>query len=720
MGKGKNFLMALAASAAIHSGIFGGAVCVHRIHMPPERPNRPKITNPVLHEERLGGPGKKPGKNARLEALENERAEYVKELLGMLERGEKIRLSEFLIRAEALDENIRLAKEGKPGKSWGKFREMYVKLVGEAVLEAGDAENGLKALLGFIHKKTSGYFPKSGSILEALERGWYNCKSSTELFSALMEDVLGRRDYEVLIFDEHFANLVGGKKVELDPEEGEGAVSRFDGCGLAVSRDMFIAAYLLGNGVTQEMIPERLVNPYLVKKKWGKHCAATGKGKSGDLSGGTYLFPRPGVKSGLPEPPPVFIPNKKHNADMEKVVEFARALFAAYKISHLHDEKEFVPTRLGKGEIRVNPIPLPEADWGEVLERFRGKFSFNSLQGVWPVRIMCGKTLAEIPPGTIPDIVEKMSGEEAEKFGRYGRESICMRMKGAAEGTGNMVELLTYCAYTFCPAEYPEVNEALKRRYLREKNPELLRFALGYSRVRGNFDFFLNEFRDPAGPEIKKAAAAGMALSDHERGCGMLKSLPEAERLELGDQLVWGCGDPNTAWRRVELGGLSGYREEPFEYDETAKILNGREMGPEKCAWIAARAPASGGGIKMEVARLLLECGDKGRAREMTKEAIEGVKEGGTEGTLDLVSPFPREFNADFAGFVGTNPHSPAPWLEGRIALAMICNGGYMDYLPKVTETLRGLAANGEEDFENRVVAAYLLLKIGVEPFEKK
>ncbi|MEM4272619.1 MAG: hypothetical protein QXH30_03430, partial [Candidatus Bilamarchaeaceae archaeon] len=731
MGKwAKRIAIATAISIGVHLGAVGGlkGILPDKIRQPlVQVEQRPKMDFPPLTEKPIGAKAEEKkeafGEKEKINELDlgglrQEKSKFVEEMRIKLQSGNKIRLSDFFIRAEALDRNIEMAEKGEFGPKESEMRERYFEILKKANSAVIGAENEIAELHRFMHTKAlAGYFWGSTSILDALGKGWYNCASSTELFSALLQDVLGKEKFKILVFDDHLANVVGGRRIDAVNPRWENTNVKFNGCGMEVPPEMFIAAYLHKNGIDLDEIPKRLSRFYDVQKSW-PGCPNEEKNMN-DMSGAqnSYSFPKPGAKSGL-SVPSYFVPNPEYQASTEEVVKMARALFAAYQFAQENGEKMVVDdkqnpnkpvpqTSRNEGSVEMvllKPLRLPkDADWGLVIESFKDYFSKNAMVPYWPERIKCNYTFSSIPPETIPDMIARMPEEESRKWEYYKRENICKRMKRAAE-VGTISEIFGYGAFTFCVKDYPEVNKALKRRYLEERNGDMLRYVLGDVPFPENFDFFLSEFRNAPNAEIRRRAAGAMVFSDKEKACRILMALPESEKLDLAQQLVWGCNDNEIGWRVLELSNS-------YKIGELSALarLDGRNLTKEQCEFIEDMAMGAQIDAKIEIGRVLFECGNREAGFRVAREV---VKESVDNGTADLMSyRYPKEMNPIFLPLSGKDGN-----LALEICKMMLCNGGVAEHRNEIVDALRRIIRNMKTKSAKRVEAAFLLLKMGVEP----
>jgi hypothetical protein len=231
-----------------------------------------------------------------------------------------------------------------------------------------------------------------------------------------------------------------------------------------------------------------------------------------------------------------------------------------------------------------------------------------------------------------------------------------------------------------------------------------LRFSLASAALAENFDFFLNEFRNPLSPDIKRKAAAGMVFSDTLKACGIFKGLSEGERLGMAQQIILGCADEGLAWRVTEL-------RNSYNLEELVALgmLDGGKLTAEQCVFMARKGSAAPQPGKTEIARILVECGNTAEGVKIAKGAVEAFQ-GGNDLNLKWEGTFPNELNAQFL------PLLSQPLASLEVSKLMICNGGVGEYREKVIQALRGVINDREKGTKERVEAAYVLLQMGVEP----
>jgi len=692
----KRFALPLVLSTALHAGAgFGIAKIVEHFRQPKPIPQQ------VLYEE-IKQPEPAPRKKPDLDKLLREREEYVSEIHSALMRGEEVKLSDFLIKSAVLDRNIEMAEKGEFGPTEEQIRQKYDDLVAKVKEEAELYSDKPATIHYFLHTKVlRGYFYASDNIIDILDRGWYNCLSSTQIYSALLEDIAGIKNYKIMLYDDHLATFLKGRKIENVEHLWKKTNKRYNGCGFPVHRDAFIAAYLVKNGIEPEELPADISRIYSIKKRW-KGCPKKGK-KIVENIVAESGFPDPGVKSGI-SVPSYFMENPYYLANTEDIISLAKGLYAAYKFAHLHDEEEFVEVNVDGNKMLINAIIIPEkVDWGELLELFKSYFAFQPMMKFFPACYECCGPLHTIAPEIIPQMIDGMP--ETGKFKEYRTDEICNRYDNAIE-YGDKTELWSYIDFHFCT----ELSEPLKQRYEQEKDKSILRHGLGKMEIADNFDFFLNELESVEDPEMKEAAAGGMLYSDTERGCNLLNELSEEKKKIINYQIMIGCWSSEIAWRYIYEWD-SGTRKFDAQTYVAFEIINGKEITEKDYEFLKTvynKAPPS---LKFQIARIVYEYGDKDTGLEYVDEAVATIIE--TDMYYQVICLFPREFAERLVPLLPREDH------EIFIAEGLICHAEEEKYKNEIITALRGVLNNEEKHIRIRTEAAFILLKMGVEPLEE-
>ena len=690
----------LVISLAIHLGTVYGTYGVQSCSVKPI-----SVTGQTVMHENIRGSLKPKGE--ALSRLKQQKQKYLTELLSSLRKGVHIKLSDFFIKSEVLDTNIRLAEKEEPGIEEAGMQHRYQELVAKARKAAAGKENPISALHDFVHEKVfAGYFWGSGKLTDVLTKGWYNCLSSSETFTALMEDALGETRHQTLVFDDHIASFMFGRMIENTDHYWKSANKDYDGCGLVAPKEIFIAAYLVKNGIPKEELPPHLSQFYRVRvAKPG--CHTIGKKLVADLPEDSG-FPNPGIKSGL-SVPSYFLPNPRYKSDLDEIVKLGRALLAAYRIAHLDDPLDAMQLQSDGKTLFVSPLNLPEdSDWGRLLEMFKGDFHISTNLPLLHERTRRCLPYNSIPMRTIPDIISFLPPKIRLRFEDYTIQNLCKRY-GVAIEHGTLEELKEYLPFYFCT----DLSESLKKRYLREKNRDTLRLGLGDMAISENFDFFVNELKSDD-LLIKRAATGALVLSDSQKGCQMLSQLPEDEKRKISTQLILGCNDSKTAWsaaeRTMKTAAIGPGDHKPAEIAFYLEFIDGRMLDRTRYEYLKEIGGNVTTDSKGEIARILYEFGDKETAKRYYEEAIKSAAT-----TNPLVSfwicGFPKEFDPLLDPILENLSFSIA------IAEGLLSTGGRSAYPPVLIDSLRRFV-NSKADAYHRVNAAFHLLLLGYDPLD--
>lgn len=696
----KTFGIALAVSAGIHLGVPVGGYGIHKginyLRNPPKKQE-------IMHEDIQ--------KISELDKLRAEKQQYVKELHSALLRGEEIKLSEFFIRSESLDRQIKNAENGESGPSEREYKKEYDKLVMMASIEIGGTSgNELKALYDFVHVEAmKEYYYECDKFEDVPLNGCFNCVSSTELFSALMEDVLGRKDYQVLLFDDHLATYIDGKVIENTSHYWKKSRKKYDGCGLPLHRDIFIAAYLVANGVAPSELPKDLSDVYSSKKRKWKGCPKTGKDESGIGESG---FPDPGVLSGLIVPKHR-VPNPRYDSKRKKIdgiVKMAEAFLAAERLRKLHDPAEFVEVEMNERKMLINPIPIHEdADW----IGFVGVSEYDSTYSDYSIYVPEEKRKCFMAVKTPLDAtLETMASMGNMKFPKstsftsydlYRKDYICEQF-GQSITNKSLEELGEYTPYaTFCP----EYNDVLKERYLKEKDARIL-LILANMKNKNNFELFVQEL-DSKNKRIKQHAAYGIVNIDEEDGCDILKKHKIEKDVK---QYVWLCRDDEELWKEIRSWG-KGKRTDEHTFFYFA-VLKGENINKDQYEFLKkAFHKVHYYSSKIEITRILYEYGDEQTANEYMKKIV-GIVDVEGKIFVEQLCDFPPELMGDFLPMLDEDHIS----LSLAFALAVVQRGEYTEYMDELVPDLREYLYDNDKPKNLRVLSAYLLLKMGVNPVD--
>lgn len=242
----------------------------------------------------------------KLNMLREEKKQLIQEtLLGLQGKAKKTPMSRFFRKSQVLDYNIRALEEGSFDLVNGNdVADLYHDTLKQAKRWAAEFKSDrdkIAALHLFSHQnifqwylKTSGDFFYSLGATYDDNAGTYNCKSSTELQTALEDDIIGSKNYGVVVLDPAEGGKKGGHLLSwFEDDKGVWEIENTDGSfprltpfrmGLRAPKDIFKAAYLARNGVSVSQLPGELAGLY-----------SRGVRPDG--------FPVAGAKTDLPEPP---------------------------------------------------------------------------------------------------------------------------------------------------------------------------------------------------------------------------------------------------------------------------------------------------------------------------------------------------------------------------------------------------------------------------------
>ena len=629
-------------------------------------------------------------KTDELALFREKKRAYVEELQKTLKEGKNIRMSEFLIKSWVLDKSIEALEHGKPALDLAHVQQRYERLVAE-VRASVKCSKSPKAIHRHLHKEVlSTYYKGSGSIYDTLSRGWYNCNSSTELYSSLLEDVAGIKNYSWILYDDHIKSYLNGYTIENTEHKWNPAPP--DGCGLILPRESMIATYLVGNDVPLNDLPKRLAAYYLPIHAPEKCLKVSMKPIESRSSGRVYPFV--GAVSGMDVPDhPVSNPDFRPSMP-DKIVLKARALLAVHRMSQIEVESESMHLKTDTGEISFNPFILPEGvDWGHLLEEIKPevnpirRIAFPAhLRRCFPIELLSLKVIPEI----IESLPDRMRYEE------YTRDRICGRYREVAK-TGTIEELENYSKFTFCAG----VNTILKERYLRENNIQIIIALKNMSRAE-DYPFFMDliHSRDL---ETRRNAATGAALADPKRGCAELRKLGFEKDRGARYPVVSVCGDTKYAWDVVFEAGRNPDQRTSMEL--FLMFISGKDIDTIKVDFLKKISHKVNNSSKSEIARILYEYGDKEGSKKVYEELIKKVH------GIWLCGTFPEEFNPMLDGIIEKSPITVAKLFNS--------NEDRIVYPPKLVDALQALVINPKNSHSERVEAAFMLLLKGYEPIVK-
>ena len=369
-------LLSLALSLGIHAGVAGVLIRIQKpaksekpipalIAKQPSEPIDTKKTDiplrklaPLKIETSKTPPI---DKEKLLEQLRTEKKHLIQRTLKSLRQGEHVFLANFLLKADMLDENIKELKEG--GSELIDENEIYKKYdrlllrVKRQTDKFEKPEERIDEIHRLAHRiALRGYLKKSSSLLEVVREGTYNCSSSTAFIASIEDNLVDSKYYGITLLDPpkdpsigktgHVLSWHKEGKVLMQIENTDGGKPRRSPFtnGFRVPKSIFIAAYLVRNGVKPWQLPPHLSRVYF---------------RGSDHEG----FPIAGVSANKPDPPDDFIPNKYFVGDLEKAVKEAAIMMAAISISKKNT------TDPGGLSLSFTPYP-PNIDWCAVANDF--------------------------------------------------------------------------------------------------------------------------------------------------------------------------------------------------------------------------------------------------------------------------------------------------------------------------------------------------------------
>jgi len=286
--------------AAISFTVHGGAVFMDSLIRYLNRPS-PSLSLPMVEDaEKIAETERK----ILLDKLKTEKMAFLQQLLENIHKNTYGPISDFALKSEMLDKNIEALESGSGEIIDEKeMRDRYQALLRHAKKWAGKytrEKRKIGELHHFSHHRVfRGYLKASADIINVLLNGVYNCTSSTKFLTALEDDLVGSGNFGVIVLDPPAKGKLGhmlswyregDKYWQMENTDGgPPRIAPFEK-GLRTPKEIFIAAYLINNGIKPSQLPERIGRYY----------------KGGIGEGG---FPVAGVSTDLPKPPDGFIPN---------------------------------------------------------------------------------------------------------------------------------------------------------------------------------------------------------------------------------------------------------------------------------------------------------------------------------------------------------------------------------------------------------------------------
>ena len=295
----RRVILMLCCSALLHFG----ALAILNVFVPP-----PKQKTPVAATQAKS----KTSTKSKLEQLQGEKKALIKKLTGELRTGQiSISLDEFLLKSQILDQQIRVLKENPQAseaelQSATVFQQVFNNVAAQANgwVSSKKTERAKIANLHFFahYKMFRAYLRDSTALTTVLSDGIFNCSSSTAFVTALQAKLVGAKDFGVVLLDppkDPKKGKDGHMRSWYQDQHGLWQIENTDGGppriipftkGLRTPSNIFVAAYLVRNGVKVAALPDRLAKLY-----------SLGVGKGG--------FPVAGVSTDLPKPPNELVPN---------------------------------------------------------------------------------------------------------------------------------------------------------------------------------------------------------------------------------------------------------------------------------------------------------------------------------------------------------------------------------------------------------------------------
>lgn len=304
LGPRGRLMAAATLSLALHGGLLAAIDFIQSFGKQPQLPSLPGKVELVKPES------VKPAEVERILLLEKFKAEkkvFIQQLLQDLHQDKRIPISDFAIKSEVLDQNIDTLKSGSLDIEDEKaIRYRYKAVLKRAkkwVRKFKKMRKMTEELHHFSHYQMfRGYLKGSSDIINILFNGIYNCTSSTKFQTALEDDIVRSENFGVIVLDPpkdpskgksgHMLSWFRDRNSLWQIENTNGGPPRivpFEK-GLRTPKEIFIAAYLINNGVDLSQLPHKIRRFY----------------KRGVGQGG---FPVAGVSSNLPKPPNFIIPN---------------------------------------------------------------------------------------------------------------------------------------------------------------------------------------------------------------------------------------------------------------------------------------------------------------------------------------------------------------------------------------------------------------------------
>ncbi len=656
-----------------------------------------------------------------------ERESYVSELLSLLKTGKEISISEFFLKSELLDKNIRAFDAGDTPYSEGYYKGQYQMLVSRAKEHLKGKKFKLKHLHIFFHTEfTRGYAPKQGNILDMLDSNWGNCNASTQLFSALIEDVLGIKDQKFLLYTNHIASILGKRKIENTSHKWEASYQLYDGCGAKLSKESMVAAYLLANGVQVPELPPDLQEPYLKTWKWPDRCRVKPEINSGLVNGAKKKYPPvnlpgSGVIPTEPIPNPDYVV-KQTELSPKEVVAYAKIARAAY-FFYLGES-----TPQGGNTVEFEPYSLEGVDWKKMMKYMKELTLQNVLLQYYPREYRLHNKLQSITSSQILSLVNSLP----ENAGEDLKEKLCSEYSFSAWKSPPKQIIMDF-PYSFCTKEIgwikyryasgefaplnndPEVINYLEKSTFDSVDSIVLVHLLEYL-TPDDFQFFQNEFNKANTNIQRRYAAYGMVISDWKAGCEFISHHSNSSGI-LKPKIIC-CRDLGAIWENAldltdsEGRGLTFLRGAYLSEEEMDSLVAVSQEHAKNRSVTAV----------LKLSRIMAEYADSleghsPRKAEFSRYALDLAKFA-IENTPDS-----SKLNTFFAEFSPKHASLLIPTLENGCTvghtvsrLAPIIDS---KLIPKeAIDALKSTVLNPADVPYARVQASIILLDLGIDPLE--
>ena len=373
------FLLATVFSVGLHGAGVALAIKINRfINMPsapatslsvienkpvlPAEPKKPVFIRPIIEPPRTEPPKTElVDREKMLDQLKAQKQALIQRTLQSLRKGEHIILSDFLIKSEVLDRNMDQLKSGSVNLiDESNVRKKYDRILMRIKRQA-DRHEKTEEKVDEIHHLTHraalrGYLKRSAGILDVLLEGTYNCATSTALNAAIEDNLVDSKNYGIIFLDppkDPSKGKSGHMLSWLKEDNNLKQIENTDGGqprrvpfknGLRAPKNIFMAAYLVKNGIKPYQLPPDLSRLYY-------------RGSNGDG------FPIAGTSTDLPDPGNELIPNKYYSGDFEEAIKNTRILRTAISI--------YQKAEKNAGDLTISLLHIPEdLAWCEIADRY--------------------------------------------------------------------------------------------------------------------------------------------------------------------------------------------------------------------------------------------------------------------------------------------------------------------------------------------------------------